>query len=104
MKALESDVRLASFDTPRNSLIAYLLNVNTNRAYQLLWKARAEMRREGRRLDSLVLAGYLTSYAETGGEYVSLIRSMIRRDDLTRADTVRLAEGSCVLFRHIGHR
>lgn len=104
LKALESDVRLASFDTPRDSLIAYLLNINTNRAYQPLRKARAEMRREGRRLDSLVLAGYLTSYAETGGEYVSLIRSMIRRDDLTRADTARLEEGPCVLFRHIGHR
>ncbi len=104
IKALGSDVRLAAFDNPRDSLIAYTLNINTNRAYSGLRNARAEMRSKGEPLDGHALAGYMRSYAETGEEYVELIRGMIRRDDLTRADTAELAQGSCILFRRVDQK
>ncbi len=101
IKALDSDVRLAAFDSPRDSLIAYMLNINTNRAYAGLRRARAEIRRKGEPLDGHALAGHMSSYAETGEEYVKLIRGMIRRDNLTRADSAKLAQGPLILFRRV---
>lgn len=99
IKAQESDARLAAFNNPREALIAYMLNINTHRAYGELRAARAEMRQKGEPIDGHVLAGHLKNYAETGEEYVKLIRGMMRRDGLNCADTAKLADGPCVLFR-----
>ena len=46
----------------------------------------------------------MSSYAETGEEYVKLIRSMIRRDDLIRGDTAKLAQGPRTLFRRVDQK
>ncbi len=59
------------------------------------------MRRNGQPIDGNTFAGYLDKYAETGEEYVKIIRGMIRRDDLTRADTAKLAPGPQILFRRM---
>ncbi len=59
------------------------------------------VRRNGQPIDGNTLAGYLDKYAETGEEYVKFIRGMIRRDDLTRADTAKLAPGPQILFRRM---
>ncbi len=104
IKALDSEVRLAAFENPRQSLIAYMLNLNSHPAYKGLRKARAEMRHTGQPLDGYALAGHLGKYAETGEEYVKLIRGMIRRDGLTNADTAKLAPGPRILFRHKDHK
>ena len=69
-----------------------------------LRNARADMRRKGEPLDGYALAGHMSSYAETGEEYVKLIRSMIRRDNLTRADTAKLAQGPLILFRRVDQK
>ena len=104
IKALDSEVRLAAFENPRQSLIAYMLNLNSHPAYKGLRKARAQMRHTGQPLDGYALAGHLVKYAETGEEYVKLIRRMIRRDGLTHADTAKLAPGPRILFRHVDHK
>jgi Bax protein len=101
IKAQGSDARLAAFNNPREALIAYMLNINTHRVYRGLREARADMRRKGELVDGHVLAGYLESYAEIGEEYVRLIRSMMRRDGLGRADTAKLADGPCILFQQV---
>ena len=101
IKALESKARLAAFDNPRESLIAYMLNLNSHPAYVKLRKTRANLRRDGKPIDGYTLAGFLGKYAETGDAYVKLIRRMIRRDDLIRADTAKLAPGPRILFRRI---
>ncbi len=81
-----------------------MLNLNSHPAYKGLRKARAEMRHTGQPLDGYALAGHLGKYAETGEEYVKLIRRMIRRDNLTRGDTAKLAPGPRILFRHVDHK
>jgi Bax protein len=101
IKALRSDARLAAFANPRESLIAYMLNINTHPAYAGLRKARAQMRRKGQPLDGYALAGHLGRYAEIGQDYVKLIRRMIKRDQLNLADTAKLAPGPRILFRGI---
>ncbi len=104
IKALGSDVHLAAFANPRDSLVAYMLNLNTHPAYAALRNARAEIRRAGRQIDGDTLAGFMGHYAETGQEYVNLIRRMIRRDGLARADSARLASGPRILFRRLDQR
>ena len=95
---MESSVRLAAFENPYQSLIAYMLNLNSHRAYKDLRKARAEMRQIGQPLDGYALAGHLSKYAETGDVYVKLIRQIIRQNDLTRGDTAKLAPGPRIFF------
>lgn len=101
IKALRSKVRVAAFKNPRASLVAYMLNLNSHAAYAGLRKARADLRRRGKPLDGYLLAGYLSKYAETGKAYVKLVRTMIRRDDLTRFDTAKLLPGPMTVFRKI---
>ena len=98
IKAMESSVRLAAFENPYQSLIAYMLNLNSHPAYKDLRKARAEMRQIGQPLDGYALAGHLSKYAETGDVYVKLIRQIIRQNDLTRGDTAKLAPGPRIFF------
>ncbi len=92
IKAEGSEARLAAFATPRAAVIAYMLNLNTHGAYAGLRKDRAAMRAAGQTLDGYTLATQLSSYAETGQEYVDLLRSMIRHNDLGIADGALLAD------------
>ncbi len=104
IKALDSEARVAAFDDPYDSIVAYMLNVNSNRAYDSLRRARAEMRRKGEPLDGYALAGHMSSYAEIGDEHVKLIRGMIRHDNLTRADTAKLGPGPIIVFRRVDQK
>lgn len=101
IKTMETSVRLAAFENPRQSLIAYMLNLNSHPAFKDLRKARAEMRHTGQPLDGYALAGHLSKYSETGEVYVKVIRRMIRRDGLTRGDTAKLAPGPHILFHRV---
>jgi Bax protein len=101
IKAMETSVRLAAFENPRQSLIAYMLNLNSHPAYKDLRKARAEMRQTGQPLDGYALAGHLSKYSETGEVYVKSIRRIIRHNDLTRGDTAKLAPGQRILFHRV---
>ena len=62
IKALDSEVRLAAFSNPRESLTAYMLNLNTHSAYTKLRKARAELRRDGKPIDGYTLAEIVASF------------------------------------------
>ena len=95
---MDSKVRLAAFANPRESIIAYMLNINSNPAYAGLRVARAEMRRKKQPLDGYALAGHLGRYAEIGEEYVKLIRRIIKRNQLNLADSAKLAPGPRILF------
>jgi len=67
-----------SFDSPAESVRAYLKNMNTSRAYKQFRKLRKFMRKQGKPLDADMLAIGLRQYSERGGAYVKSIRSMIR--------------------------
>jgi len=69
---------VASFKSARNSVRAYLKNINTGRVYAGLRKIRAKQRVAGEPLEASALAGGLLKYSERGKAYVKEIRSMIR--------------------------
>ncbi|MCF7822026.1 MAG: glucosaminidase domain-containing protein [Mariprofundaceae bacterium] len=69
---------VAVFKSARDSVRAYLKNINTGRVYSELRKIRARQRANGEALDAIALAGGLSQYSKRGEAYVKEIRSMIR--------------------------
>jgi Bax protein len=82
--------RIRAFETPLDAVRAYMRNLNTHVAYAGLRELRAEQRRTGR-LDPMELANGLLAYSEKGEDYVTLVRQVIRSNDLGAFDRVRLA-------------
>ena len=86
------DYRIAIFDSPLDSIRAYAKNLNSNRAYIPFRTMRADARAQGRSLRGAPLAGGLLAYSEKGEEYVSLLRSLITRNQLSVTDGAKLRE------------
>ncbi len=80
------DYRIAAFDTPLESVEAYLLNINSNDAYKDLRERRAAMRVKQEDLSGWELAETLTSYSERGQEYVESLHAIMRVNKLQPAD------------------
>ena len=83
---------IARFDSPLASVIGYLLNINTNHAYQKLRDLRAKLRRENAPITGLVLAGTLDKYSERGQAYINSLRSLIRHNGLQQVDEAYLSD------------
>ena len=73
---------MAVFDTPFDSINAYIFNINSHEAYAKLRSIRARQRKEGKPLTGLALAEGLDSYSERGSDYIRQIRAMIQADRL----------------------
>jgi Bax protein len=86
----DKDHKVRAFGTLIDSVRAYMLNLNTHRAYRELRRARAALRRSGDPLNGLSLARFLMRYSERGDKYVDAIRAMIRVNGLERLDDARL--------------
>ncbi|QUJ68798.1 glucosaminidase domain-containing protein [Photobacterium sp. GJ3] len=71
---------VAVFSDAKQSVHAYFMNVNRNRAYAELREIRAQQRASGNRLTGLKLAEGLRRYSERGQDYVSEIQGMIRHN------------------------
>lgn len=96
-RASLGDYRVAAFETPLLSVIAYMRNLNTHAAYAPLRELRAQARAAGRPLSGYELAGGLERYSERGQEYVEEIRSMIDTNRLRETDETYLAPGPVYL-------
>ena len=59
--------------------------------------ARAELRDKGMPLDSLVLSEYLDKYAETGDQYVDVLKKIIKQNNLKDFDDAKLLPSSIEL-------
>ena len=70
---------------------------NSPLMYKDFRKARAELRDEGKELDSLVLAKYLNNYAETGEKYVEVLQKIIEQNNLKDFDDAKLLPSSIEL-------
>ena len=67
-----------SFSDARESVDAYINNINTTRAYAEFRNLRQQSRNKGRALNAERLALGLKSYSERGMDYVKTIQAMIR--------------------------
>ena len=89
--------KVMKFKILKSSVRAYQRNLNTHSGYTEFRMARAESRDNGRNLDGLILATYLNKYAQTGTEYVKIIKQIIKQNNLTDFDDVKLLPSSIQL-------
>ena len=89
--------KVMKFKILKSSVRAYQRNLNTHSSYKEFRMARAELRDNKRNLDSLILANYLDKYAETGKEYVKILKKIINQNNLTDFDDAKLLPSSLQL-------
>jgi len=90
----ESTHKVMKFKVLQASVRAYQRNLNTHSSYKNFRDARAELRDEGKKLDSLILSEHLNKYAETGKEYVRVLQQIIKQNNLTDFDDAKLLPSS----------
>ena len=73
---------VARFDCIRESVRAYISNLNSHRAYAKFRGLRARQRETGGRLDSWLLAHGLLHYSESRAAYVDTVRELLKSDTL----------------------
>ena len=78
------------FKVLKASVRAYIRNLNTHRSYKEYRRERAVQRDNFERFDSLELANFLDKYAETGAEYVKVIKKIIQQNSLTDFDEAKI--------------
>ena len=90
----DSTHKVMRFKVLQASVKAYQRNLNTHSSYKGFRSARAELRDEGKKLDSMILSEYLDKYAETGKKYVKILQQIIRQNNLTDFDDAKLLPSS----------
>jgi Bax protein len=86
----DSTHKVMKFKVLQASVKAYQRNLNTHSSYKDFRSARAELRDEGKKLDSIILSEYLDKYAQTGKKYVKILQQIIRQNNLTDFDDAKL--------------
>ncbi len=94
--------KIASYETPLQSVIAYMLNLNTHRSYETLRARRAELRRAGTKVAGWELAKTLTKYSERGQEYVDSLHALMKTNMLKQTDDAYLGDGPTILLIPVG--
>ena len=89
--------KVMKFNILQASVRAYQRNLNTHKTYREFRLVRAQFRDEGKELDSIILSQYLDEYAETGHEYVKILRKIIEQNNLKDFDNAKLLPSSLEL-------
>ena len=89
--------KVMKFNVLQASVRAYQRNLNTHSTYKSFRIARAELRDQGRSLDSMILSKYLDEYAQTGEKYVEVLQQIIKQNKLKDFDDAKLLPSSIEL-------
>jgi len=81
---------IAAFESPQDSIEAYMLNLNTHRAYQRMRQKRAVFRQQNKQPTGWDLAKTLDKYSERGTDYVKSLHSIMSYNKLNDADQAYL--------------
>ncbi|WP_028863069.1 glucosaminidase domain-containing protein [Psychromonas aquimarina] len=87
---------VARFDSPLDSVEAYMLNLNSGSAYQPLRILRAELRAGDQKISGYKLAATLDKYSERGQAYAQGLQKMISYNELAEVDQASLADNQLV--------
>ena len=98
LKPKDADVdkghKVMKFNVLQASVRAYKRNLNTHSTYKDFREARAEFRDSGKPLDGLALSNHLDKYAETGAQYVAVLKKIIIQNKLKDFDDAKLLPSS----------
>ena len=90
----DSTHKVMKFKVLQASVRAYQRNLNTHSSYKDFRNARAELRGDGKKLDSMILSEHLDKYAETGKEYIKVLQQIIKQNNLVDFDDAQLLPSS----------
>ncbi len=93
---------IARFETPLDSIRAYMRNLNTHRAYRRLRERRAEQRARGELPSGWELASTLSSYSERGEDYVRSLHAIMRANNLAAVDEAYLRDMEPITLIPVG--
>ena len=79
-----------SFDSVKDSVQAYIHNLNTFPSYQMLRRIRQQLRRQDQAVDGFSLADGLESYSTRGLDYIDEVQTMIYTNNLLARDNPEL--------------
>ena len=82
--------KVAKFKILKASVRAYQRNLNTHPSYSNFRKERAIQRENENKLNSHILVNFLDKYAETGDEYIKVLKQIIKQNSLTDFDDVKI--------------
>lgn len=85
-KAINSNYRPISFESPSHAVERYFSNLNTHDAYDDFRELRSRLRKQNRAITGLVLVSELQAYSSRGEAYVRQIASVIRANGLSNLD------------------
>jgi len=101
-RAEHGDHKIASYETPMQSVTAYMQNLNTHRSYEALRTRRAELRSSGAKVTGWELASTLTKYSERGQDYVDSLHALMKTNLLMPTDDAYLGDGPTILLIPVG--
>ncbi|NLQ16486.1 flagellar biosynthesis protein FlgJ [Marinomonas sp. M1K-6] len=88
----DADHEVRKFHDARESVFAYIDNINTNAAYKELRAARLELRQSNEEITGLALVHGLQRYSERGQAYVEEIEGLINYNKLWRYNQPQAAK------------
>lgn len=80
----DQDHEVRKFNDPRESVFAYIDNLNSNPAYKELRNIRAQLRAQNKNISGLALVHGLENYSQRGQDYIDEIESLIDYNELWR--------------------
>ena len=88
---LDANFSVKSFDSLLDSVNSYILNLNTHPAYKELRNFRMSQYNNGKNITGNDMANFLDKYAEIGLEYVTKVKKMIKKNQLSKYENSSLA-------------
>ncbi len=74
------------FPSLQDSIVAYMQNLNRTNAYKEFRKKRKQLREKNEVIDGLSLASTMTKYSGIGHNYVKMLESIIKKNNLVKLD------------------
>lgn len=75
------------FKNLQDSIKAYMLNLNRNSAYKSFQNKRSQIRLKDKQPSGLVLSQTMINYSGIGKEYLSILKNVIKKNNLEKYDT-----------------
>ena len=89
-RANNKNHKILKFPILRASVKAYQNNLNTHKSYEKFREKRMNLRKKNKIVSGLDLTETLKNYAQTGSEYTKKLNQIIKQNNLTDFETVRL--------------
>ena len=88
---LDANFSVKNFKNLLGSVNSYVLNLNTHPAYKELRNFRISQYNAGKKITGNDMANFLEKYAEIGFEYITKIKNMIKKNQLSKFENSSLA-------------